>query len=392
MTTPIGRRSLFALALVTAGAACGKRPESVTLEVGDDCQAAREAERRGDYAAARAAYASCLARVPGYVDSLAAYQRILELEDGIESARRTYADLVHANPGVVTSFAQARILARPERTAALERIVAGHPDFAPAYYELSLDQSERILGTQSLSAKSREKLYLEAFLLRASGPEFVRYFADYAFAEQWIRDAQSRLAKLGDVPSFDLGNPLKMTATPSSAGWMIHFTAAEPTKKMEYSTDGGKWSPLETYFSTPLTENIVHIEVRYEDGNGQLQGPFEFTLDPRTALIEFGKSILLKMPTVWAALGEDHNAGYLYFTTILVYRCALSRVEYGLGVSEPDRELDLPRCDLADPMAIPSDATIFMPVDPALPFVSVRLTFADGHTSDVSRIDRKRIK
>jgi hypothetical protein len=392
MTTPIGRRSLFALALVTAGAACGNRPDSPTLEVGDDCQAAREAERRGDYASARAAYASCLARVPGYVDSHAAYQRILELEDGIESARRTYAELVHANPGVVTSFAQARILARPERTAALERIVAGHPDFAPAYYELSLDQSERILGTQSLSAKSREKLYLEAFLLRASGPEFVRYFADYAFAEGWIRDAQSRLAKLGDTPSFELGNPLKMTATPSNAGWMISFTAAEPTKKMEYRVDGGKWSPLEMYFSTPLSASTIRIEVRYEDPGGQIQGPFAFELDPRTELTAFGKGILQKMPTVWAAFGEDHNAGYLYFTTILVYRCALSRIEYGLGVSEPDRELELPRCDPTDPMAIPNDATIFMPVDPSLPFVSVRLTFADGDVSDVVRIDRKRVK
>ena len=68
----------------------------------------------------------------------------------------------------------------------------------------------------------------------------------------------------------------------------IHFTAAEPTTKMEYRVDGGKWTPLEMYFSTPLTDSVVHIEVRYEDPGGQLQGPFEFKLEPRSALTEFG--------------------------------------------------------------------------------------------------------
>lgn len=391
MSTELGRRSLFALSLAAAvTGACGRGTDSAALEVGDDCQIAREAERRGDYRTARQAYATCLARVPGFVDSHASYQRILELEDGIEAARRTYAELVHANPGVVTSFAQARLLARPERTAALERLVGGHPDFAPLYYELSIDHAERTLGTQSLAAKSREKLYLEAFLLRASGPEFVRYFADYAFAEQWIRDAQARLAKLDGVDTLGADNPLKMTATPSNAGWMIHFQASEPTRKMEYRVDGGPWKTLEMYFSTPLSTNTIHIDVRYEDGNGQLQGPYDFILDPAKQLVEFGKGVLVKMPTIWAAFGEDSNAGYLYFTTVMVYRCSIAKVEYGLGVSEPNREYPMPPCDPADPMAIPSDVLPYVAVDPTVPFVSVRLTFADGHVTEPARIDRKK--
>jgi hypothetical protein len=388
MPVVLGRRSLFALTIATA--ACGTGTDGRVLEVGDDCQVAREAERRGDYRTAREAYASCLARVPGFVDSHVAYQRILELEDGIDAARETYAALVRANPGVVTSFAHARILPRPERTTVLERIAAGHPDFAPTYYELSIDHSERVLGTQSLSAKGREKLYLESFLMRASGPEFVRNFADYAVAQAWIDDARARLAKLAHVDILGTDGGLKMTATPSNAGWMVHFLAPEPTKAMEYRLDGGPWTKLENYFSTPMTTASLRISVRYEDTNGQPIGPFDFTLDPRAELIAFGKGILTKMPTIWGAFGDGSNAGYYYFTTLMVYRCALGRVEYGIDVAVPDREFPLPTCDVEDPMAIPDGATLFLPIDPAVSFVSMRLTFADGEVSEVTRIERKK--
>lgn len=384
----VGRRSMLVVSLLTV-AACGKRPESPALEVGDDCQIAREAERKGDYETARGAYATCLARVQGYADSHVAYQRILELEDGIDEARKVYAELSIRNPGVVTAWAAARILPRPDRAAALERLVVGHPDFAPIHYDLSLEHSERVLGNQSLSAKSREKLYLQTFLARASGESFVSNFADYAVAQAWVQDAEARLVKLADVSAFASEPPLKMTATPSNAGWMIHFQAAEPAKSMEYRVDGGDWRALEMYFSVPLKATSSQIEVRYVDPSGQLQGPYEFVLDPRKSLIEFGKGVLEKMPSVWAAIGEDHNAGYLYFTTIMVYRCAIRRVEYGLGTSPPDQEYVLPACDPADPMAIPSDVLPLLAIDPELPFVTVRLTFADGEVSEIARIDRK---
>lgn len=388
----VGRRSLLVASLVVGpllGAACGKQAEAPALEVGDDCQIARDAERKGDYATARGAYATCLARVQGYVDSHVAYQRILELEDGIEATRKVYAELSMKNHGVVTSWAAARVLPRPDRAEALERLVIGNTDFAPLYYDLSLEHSERVLGHQSISAKAREKLYLQGFLDRASGDSFVRNFADYAFAESWVRDAEARMAKLADVSAFATEPPLKMTATPSSAGWMIHFQASEPAKSMEYRVDGGDWRALEMYFSTPMKAASVQIEVRYVDPSGQLQGPFEFVLDPRKQLIEFGKGILEKMPTVWAAIGEDHNAGYLYFTTIMVYRCAITRVEYGLGTPVPDVEYTMPGCDPADPMAIPSDVLPYVEIDPTLAYVTVRLTFADGEVSEIARIDRK---
>jgi hypothetical protein len=56
----------------------------------------------------------------------------------------------------------------------------------------------------------------------------------------------------------------------------------------------------------------------------------------------------------------------------------------------PDREFPLPTCDVEDPMAIPDGATLFLPIDPATSFVSMRLTFADGEVSEVTRIERKK--
>lgn len=387
MPNPLCRRTLLLATLATA--ACGK-PAS-DLAVGDDCQVAREADRRGDYKTARTAFASCLARVPGYVDSHASYQRILELEDGIEAARKVYADLVRDNPGVVTSFAHARLLPSAERTVALERIAAQQPDFAPVYYELAFDVSERALGLQSLAAKAKEKLYLQAFLQRAHGPEFVRYFADYAFAEAWIRDAQARMAKLADVAIVGDEPPLTMTATPSNAGWMIHFTPRELAKAIEVRVGGeADFRRFEQYITVPLSASSTRIEVRYQDATGAWQGPFDFTLEPKAQFVTFAKSVLLKMPSIWAMLGEDSQAGYLYFTTAMVYRCGLSRIEYGLDTDVPDREFALPACDFEDPMAIPATALPMVEIDPRTAFVSLRLTFADGERTDVHRIARKR--
>ncbi len=372
-----------------SAAACRKGVEDSTVEIGDDCRAARDAEHRGDYATARSSYASCLARTPGFVDIHAAYARILELEDGIEAARGTYAALVARNPGVSSEFAHARLLPADERTVALERLAVTHPDFAPVFYALADAHSERVLGSQSLAAKRREKLYLETFLRHASGPAFVAHFADYAFAEAWVHDARARLAKLGDISPLAVDPPLKMTATPSSAGWMIHFLAKEPTRSMQVRVADGDWREFDMYVTAPLQADAFPVQVRYTDGNGHTQGPFDFTVDPRRELVAFGKGVLSKMPTAWAAFGEDLGAPYFYITTLMAYRCSLRRVEYGLGVATPDREYRMPECDPRNPMAIPRDVLPYISVDPALPFVSLRLTYGDGDVSEIERIERK---
>ncbi len=387
MRLRFGRRTFFAASLATA--ACGKPPTDVA--VGDDCQIAREAERKGDYRTARSAFATCLQREPGFIDSHLSYQRILELEDGIEGARKIYAELARDNPGVMTTFAHARILPTGDRATALERLAASNPDFAPVYYELANDVSDRVMGLQSLAAKRKEKLYLQQFLDRAKGPEFVKWFADYALAESWIRDAQARMAKLGAISAFTADPPLTMTASPSNAGWMISFAASELNTGMEYRLGGETdFKTFENYFTVPLGTDATHIEVRYRDPSGAWQGPFDFTLEPRKQLGSFGKSVLEKMPNIWVALGEGDNAKWLYFTTAMVYRCSIDRLEYGLDTATPDREFTLPPCDPRDPMAIPDGTLPMIEIDPKVDFVSVRLTFADGERTEVHRIERRR--
>jgi hypothetical protein len=128
--------------------------------------------------------------------------------------------------------------------------------------------------------------------------------------------------------------------------------------------------------------------VRYRDVHGDLVGPLSFDLDPRRDLAKFGKDTLLKIPGSWVMLSAG-GSSYLYFTTLITYRCAIERVLYGYG-DAPDREFDLPQCDPSDPYSVPSDATMFIEAPPDVDAVSVQLVWSDGERSKVQKIARAR--
>ncbi|MCA9704918.1 MAG: hypothetical protein KDK70_03600 [Myxococcales bacterium] len=357
----------------------------------DACAEATEHERAKDYRAAREAYAQCLAKGTGHVDTHAAYQKILALEEGDAGARKAYDALLASNDGVVVRLTHARLQDREDRIARLERLIAEHPDFAPAYYELSLDYSAERLGERSLGDQAQEKQLLTAFLDRAKGKGFVDYFVDYDRADAQVEDARTRLSRLAGVDLSVLDEPVTMTAMASNAGWMLHFQVAEPTTALYYRLrDETDFTKIEgSMVSVPLQRMSTAVYIKYEDKSGAMRGPFELIHEPRSALGEMAKKALEMMPTAWVSLRDYDGKLLIYWTMLITYRCGLETVEYGLDTMTPDASYDPGECDPKNPYEVTGDPTrIYQELPLTTKFVSVRLVYSDGTSSKVQRFER----
>lgn len=355
------------------------------------CADATEHEKAKDYAAARKAYAECLAKGTGHVDTHAAYQKILALEEGEDGAREAYDALLSSNDNVVTRLAHARLQERKDRIARLERLIEEHPDFAPAYYELSLDYGADRLGQRSLSDQAREKELLGGFLEHAKGKDFVKYFVDYDQADARVKDAETRLSQLASVDLSALDEPVTMTATAGNTGWMLHFQVAEPTSAIFYRLhDETEFTKIEgTMVTIPLQRMSTAIYIKYEDKGGVMRGPFELMHEPRSALGEMTKKTLEMMPTAWVSFRDFDGKLLIYWTMLMTYRCALDTVEYGVDSMTPNQTYDPGDCDPKNPYEVSDDVTrIYQELPLSTKFVSVRLRYHDGTESKIQKFER----
>lgn len=359
--------------------------------VTDSCADAKLHEAANDYDKARKAYADCLATGVGHVDTHAAYQKILSLEEGEAGALAVYAKLAASNDNVVTKLAHARLLARSDRIAKLPLVIEGDPDFAPAYYELSLDYSAERNPSRSLSDQAQEKKLLDDFLSRAKGKDFVKHFVDYDNAQQQIRDAESRLARLTAVDFSALDNPVTMTATPGNQGWMLCFQIKEPSTSIFYRLrDEKEFTKIDGVTVTvPLQRMSTAVYIKYEDSGGVMRGPFEIMHEPRSALAESTKKILQLMPTSWVSLLDFNEKTLLYWTILVTYRCALQSVAYGVDSMTPTQSYDPGDCDPAKPYEVTGDAeTMYAELPPETKFVSIQLVYTDGTKSKVRKFTK----
>jgi hypothetical protein len=353
------------------------------------CAEARKHEDAKDYAAAREAYAKCLGESPGHVDTHAAYQKILVLEEGEAGARKVYDEMVANNDDDVTKLARARLLERPARIAELKALIARQPDFTPAYYELSLDYSAERLGQRSLGDQAEEKRLLEAFTERAEGKAFVAFYADYDIADAARKDAAQRLSQLGGVELDKREEPVTMIAMASNAGWTLTFQIAEPTKSVSYRLHDEKdFTPVVGNMVTvPLQRMTTMIYVKYEDQGGVTRGPFEVVHEPRSALAASMRTILDQMPTAWVSLRDYDGKLLLYWTMLLTYRCGIEKVEYGFDTMTPTRTYDPGECDPTKPYEVPTDdlSRMYIEIPTDTKYVSVRLVYPDGTESKVHK-------
>jgi len=182
-----------------------------------------------------------------------------------------------------------------------------------------------------------------------------------------------------------------------NGGWTVVFSIADPALGISWRKgDSGDFR--ETGFMDTLDprtrkrlpnpsiqlnadEPATTLQVRYIDATGEMQGPFPIRFDPEAALVRDQRKILDMTASNWLEFGGSN--GLLYYTHLISYRCAIREVKLGFDTSVPDQVLKLPPCNQRDPMAVPSNAPIYMKVPGGARSVSVELQFRDGSVSEI---------
>ena len=205
------------------------------------------------------------------------------------------------------------------------------------------------------------------------------------------------------VDPTDSGNAPIASFSRHNGGWTVVFSIADPTLGISWRL-GEKGDFRETGFIDsldPRTRKRIPnssvqldadtpsqtIYVRYVDTNGDMKGPFPIRFDPEAALLRDQRKILDMTASSWLAFRE-FNGLMVYYTHLVSYRCAIRQVRIGIDTTVPDKVIQLPPCDMRDPVAIPSNSTPYMKLPPNTRSVSVELTFKDGSLSELRNFRR----
>lgn len=173
-------------------------------------------------------------------------------------------------------------------------------------------------------------------------------------------------------------------ASLSNSGWMILPTGIPKyATEVEYRLGDGAFRPMRgPSIGLPAGQEATTIALRYFDAEGEQGGPFEYHFDPKYELQATTRRNLEMVPQA----GVVFSNGSLAFTHLVVNRCALEKVEYGVDSMTPDRQFDLAACD--GHMQVREGMELFVDVPKETEFASVRLTYSDGTQSDIIRIER----
>ena len=364
---------------------------------------ARLYEQRGDYANARRSYNEFFAFKLGFVDPHLRYQTFLKIQEGRAGAREIYNALFERDPQPVVEFARILLFDAPQRTEMLASFLKTRPDFAPGFYQLSLDYSGARKGTQSLGDKKAELEALERFKALYAEGKFIKYFIDQSLAANWLEDADKRLKSLAVLKELAQQSPVTLMPSRSNAGWTIALQLNESPREIFYriegedafrstglsdvtdSATGGKM-PV-TMFSLKPTIAKTKIYVKYTDVGNEMRGPYALEFDPDQALVASMKNALGLTKNSWLAFRDYDGKTLLYFTHLISYRCALSDIAYGIDTESTPSNLELEPCNEKDPYHV-GDGKIYIEIPTNAKFASVRLTYKDGSQSETVRIER----
>ncbi|MCP4185572.1 MAG: caspase family protein [Hyphomicrobiales bacterium] len=367
---------------------------------------ARMHELQGDYPKARQDYLKYFAFSQENVDPHYRFQAFLKIQEGPAGAREIYSSLARGAKSPTLQFVTALLNERETRVAQLKDYLDKHPDFAPAMYELSLDFSLARLGQQSLADKKNEHALLKNFMGQVENGGFLKYFLDQQLAAKQIEDAKQRLAALSFLDQVALVNPVKLNASRSNQGWMLSIAIADQASEIFVAHSGNP--PRSTGFlpgsmhpttGKPIPFPMVELpgnakattfSISYLDVRGNEQGPFEVMFDPDLALVSGQKMILDRFSNGWISYRKWQGKQLAYFTHLVSYRCAISKVEYGVDTESPNEEFRLEPCDPTKPHSVNSDgktSKIYIAIPKNTEFMSIKLSYKDGTQSEVKRFE-----
>ena len=366
---------------------------------------ARLFELKGDYINARQSYNNYFQFKLDFVDPHLRYQTFLKVQEGRAGTLEIYNSILMNDKRPIIEFAKILLFPSETRIKLLENFIKDNENFTPAYYKLSNEYSESMLGIQSRSDKENELKYLEKFMTLKEEGKFLKFFIDNELASSWINDAETRLASLKFLSDSQESSRVLMSAMPSNQGWMISLSLMESAREIFYSYDNeedfkstgtmnyldpqtGQMMPNYMLRDIPLGVKNRKIYVKYLDINNVMQGPYEIIFDSQKAFLIGTKQMVYQTFGNDWGLDFDDRAKYysLHVTGLLSHRCGLDEVKIGIGKEIPDTIIDIGECDEKNPHAIPSDLKTSYKLSADIDFASIQITFADGEKTEVKKV------
>ena len=364
---------------------------------------ARSFEQRGESAAARRDYLTLAALGTDHIDPLMRLAALIRTQDGRAGAREVFADLAQQGKGRAAALVQILQFDGAEKQSRLQAFADANPDFAPVHALIAQEFGEDRQNGQTINDRRLELAALKRFLAAEKDGKLVPFFLDQSVLAQWIERAQKR-EQTASAFFATKRDRIGLSFMRSNQSWMGTISVPEAASAIEYKygdmpefkatgqlamLDQRTGKPMANpSFEMPSTQGPTEVSLRYLDANGIRSAVTTETFDPRDALVAMQRQILNQTSTSWFQFGKDHNAGYLYYTHIVSYRCAIKKVEYGLGSDPPVQELRLPPCDERDPYAIPRDVNPYLRIGRDIAGASMRITFTNGDISDVKTYQR----
>lgn len=364
---------------------------------------ARLHELGGDYGNARRAYLQYF-RLDnpggaGYtqLDPHIRFQRFLKIQDGVMGAREIYQGLFNSSQDAVDQYALLLLSPEGQRRAALQQFAQQQPDFAPVYYELALAHSAMRMQTPTLSDQRAELDYWQRFLAAADAGQLQRYFIDNDELMRWLEQAETRMQALSQLVGSDLLEPMKFRVSRMDSSWRIYVTLQEPALQILYRQAGqadyintgtsggtnpttGQAAPRRV-LDFPVEMAKQNIQFKYQDANGQMQGPYTFRFDPKKESVAAHIRILSKHTEDWLTFMTPDGYNVIY-NDLDQYRCGVKTAWIGYGQRVPDERLELAPCDYDDMFGTSSYDHLEIYLSQPVPIVSMRLEFVDGSQTD----------
>ncbi|MFV1984352.1 MAG: hypothetical protein ACC657_12490 [Thiohalomonadales bacterium] len=367
---------------------------------------ARIYEVNGDFGNARLAYSKHFLSNGRYIDPHLRFQTFLKIQEGRAGASELYNEMFSSpdsQKNSVITYAKLLLKNSGSKRNLIPIYLKDHPDFAPAYYELSRLYSKNIIGEQTLEDKKNEKENLDKFLALNKNGKFIRYFIDKNEASKWIEDATSRYAAVNTVNKEIFVNPITVNAMHTSgAGWSLVVNVAEKAHEVYYRRkDQSEFTSLGfRAFLDPLTKkpypNTVlaapdlmgkqKIEFKYRDNQGKIKGPFDYMFYPLKELANYNAGLIKQMTNSWVSF-RQFNGLRVDFGTLMTWRCGIDTVKYGVDKMSPDTVFKMPECNTINQYATPNGTLSYFIAPQKTKMISVQIDYANGDKSNIVKFN-----
>lgn len=182
---------------------------------------------------------------------------------------------------------------------------------------------------------------------------------------------------------------LPLSFLSGSQGWVVSvLSIPHGARKLRYRTQAEGWSEVEVSsgarFELPADQRATTLQIAFVDARGHELASFDYHFEPEAELASSMRRLLEQTWSGWVALNPWADGKTLvYFTTLVVYRCGLSEVRYGLDGAPVTTRYELPECNPYDPsrQAIGRDVQPYIDVPHAVQSITVQLTYRDGTRS-----------